>query len=667
MMIEFGVANLPDGVRVERSDDGSRSASSPSARWRVSRRVVRATRRMGRDRPGHRGGRRRVPRFRVHPVRPPGRRRAGARLRLPPGAPTCARLRRSVPLLARSAGSTCCSRRSTSPTNRSSRIADGGLAWGWHGDLDEVPAGFATDARDLPRRHSSEAAGAVGARAAAAAGVVRRQARGQRRSSSHLSYWTDNGAAYWYRTEPGPHDRNESWPTASRRCAPTTCRSARSNSTRGSTSTRRARPDRRDRLSRGCAAERDAACGSRGRTRSRRPIASRPPDDDRDRAVRRAARPAAARPPRPPHLARVAVCRPRRVVGRPPRRPTASIRRSSADGSTTPRAGVRACIEQDWMLMYWFGVRALRVGARPGGGVAAGARRAGRATGVDLMWCMATPADLVLAADARSRRRGAHERRLSFRRRPGAAVDLVPHRQPPRRARSGCRRSRTASSRTADAADGADAIDGDDPRRARGAAGGMSAGPVGIGDRIGRTDREIVMRTCDDDGRLRHVDRPLGTDRRLPVRRAGARRATGLGDHVDDPPDRATAVDLDVRARDQHRTDRRTSPTVSTSSTSGSIAHRDPRLAEQERAGGHVDRDRTRGTRLGVVRLLPHRRRHVRGGRHHQVRHRGADARLLTRRASRRLRSRSDPGRFPNRIRPRTVVPRISVGEGVSR
>ena len=37
----------------------------------------------------------------------------------------------------------------------------------------------------------------------------------------------------------------------------------------------------------------------------------------------------------------------------------------------------------------------------------------------------------------------------------------------------------------------------------------MSAGPVGIGDRIGRTDREVVLRTCDDDGRIRHVDRPL--------------------------------------------------------------------------------------------------------------------------------------------------------------
>ena len=37
----------------------------------------------------------------------------------------------------------------------------------------------------------------------------------------------------------------------------------------------------------------------------------------------------------------------------------------------------------------------------------------------------------------------------------------------------------------------------------------LSGGPVGIGDRIGRTDREIVMRTCDDDGRIRHPTRPI--------------------------------------------------------------------------------------------------------------------------------------------------------------
>jgi len=37
----------------------------------------------------------------------------------------------------------------------------------------------------------------------------------------------------------------------------------------------------------------------------------------------------------------------------------------------------------------------------------------------------------------------------------------------------------------------------------------LSGGPVGIGDRRGRTNREIVLRACDDDGRLRRVDQAL--------------------------------------------------------------------------------------------------------------------------------------------------------------
>ena len=55
-----------------------------------------------------------------------------------------------------------------------------------------------------------------------------------------------------------------------------------------------------------------------------------------------------------------------------------------------------------------------------------------------------------------------------------------------------------------------DPIDGDVHAEVEALLSALSAGPVGIGDRIGRTDREIVMRTCDADGRLRHVDHPIG-------------------------------------------------------------------------------------------------------------------------------------------------------------
>jgi hypothetical protein len=57
--------------------------------------------------------------------------------------------------------------------------------------------------------------------------------------------------------------------------------------------------------------------------------------------------------------------------------------------------------------------------------------------------------------------------------------------------------------------DEADAIDGDPHAELEALLAAMSGGPVGIGDRIGRTDREIVMRTCDDDGRLRRLDGPI--------------------------------------------------------------------------------------------------------------------------------------------------------------
>ncbi len=76
-----------------------------------------------------------------------------------------------------------------------------GLRAGWHGDLDQVPAGFATELAMIA---------APGVRAAEALlGQYLRALHGPRRRSRHaddavgrLSYWTDNGAAYWYRREP---------------------------------------------------------------------------------------------------------------------------------------------------------------------------------------------------------------------------------------------------------------------------------------------------------------------------------------------------------------------------------------------------------------------------------------------------------------------------------
>ena len=61
------------------------------------------------------------------------------------------------------------------------------------------------------------------------------------------------------------------------------------------------------------------------------------------------------------------------------------------------RWGVCA-IEQDWMLMYWFGVRALRAAPDRAADWQRALDALAAESGVGLIWCMATPADLVLAA-----------------------------------------------------------------------------------------------------------------------------------------------------------------------------------------------------------------------------------------------------------------------------
>ncbi|MEP6300126.1 MAG: hypothetical protein ABJ382_22635, partial [Ilumatobacter sp.] len=174
-------------------------------------------------------------------------------------------------------------------------------------------------------------------------------------------------------------------------------------------------------------------------------------------------------------------------------------------------------IEQDWMQVYWFAVRELR--AVPGRAEAW--QRAldehARATGVDLVWCMATPGDLMLAASL--------DRVIAVRTSDDYRFNddpaflwtwfLVVNRL------AGClglpvfkdcffSHSGVGDVRPEnEGAAGGDAIDGDRHAELEAALAALSNGPVGIGDRIGRTDRNIVMRTCDDDGRLRRLDGPI--------------------------------------------------------------------------------------------------------------------------------------------------------------
>lgn len=74
-----------------------------------------------------------------------------------------------------------------------------GFRWGWHGDLDQIPSGFEVA---LGRYSGRSVAEVIERWGADIRGPVRR-ARDADPLLTHLSYWTDNGAAYWYRTEPG--------------------------------------------------------------------------------------------------------------------------------------------------------------------------------------------------------------------------------------------------------------------------------------------------------------------------------------------------------------------------------------------------------------------------------------------------------------------------------
>ena len=80
----------------------------------------------------------------------------------------------------------------------------GTVRCGWHGDLDAVPAGFVTDLAVIAGDGPRACLDAWGRLLLDRAGTVR-PGRWPDALGSRPSYWTDNGAAYWYRTEPG-HD-----------------------------------------------------------------------------------------------------------------------------------------------------------------------------------------------------------------------------------------------------------------------------------------------------------------------------------------------------------------------------------------------------------------------------------------------------------------------------
>jgi len=160
--------------------------------------------------------------------------------------------------------------------------------------------------------------------------------------------------------------------------------------------------------------------------------------------------------------------------------------------------------EQDWLSESFLGVRGLR--EEPGRARAwqEGLDRAAAAHGLSLLWCMATPADFFQTVTLR--RVNAIRTSGDYRYIIGSqalwswflygnalarALGLWPFKD-------------VFLSRT----DGS-GLDGDPLAEVEALLSALSAGPVGIGDRLGRTDLERVRRTCRADGVLVKPDVPL--------------------------------------------------------------------------------------------------------------------------------------------------------------
>ncbi|HZN15915.1 MAG TPA: hypothetical protein VFB78_16720 [Acidimicrobiales bacterium] len=381
---------------------------------------------------------------------------------------------------------------------------EGGLRWGWHGDLDAAPASFATKLAIVAGASPRACLDAWGAELQARHATVR-PGRYADDLNQRPSYWTDNGAAYWYKTEPGhtvpetvtaavddlrtrgvpfstvqldswfyPHATLRPFDTADWVVPPSGLMEWDA---------------RADILPDGVAALREQL-GDPPLTVHCRHLSSTSPylgdfpawvDGDR------------AHPIGPELYERW-------------------LDQASQWGVTT--------FEHDWLIECFLGVRGLRAGAGRARAWQEGIDRAAGERGITLQWCMASPADMcqtvTLANVASIRTSGDHGYIVS----PGylwawflytnalaGALGLRPFKD-----------VFSADSSNADAHSDVEAL-----------LSALSTGPVGIGDRIGRADPAIVRRTCRADGTLVKPHTPVAALNRSFQRWATRRGALLVG------------------------------------------------------------------------------------------------------------------------------------------
>lgn len=356
------------------------------------------------------------------------------------------------------------------------------LRWGWHGDLDRVDAGFTTSLGLFTGSGAADVLDRWGRQVRAAAGAAPRD-RYRSPVVSHLSYWTDNGAAYWYRTEPGLD-------------LPTTLERTVDAIEAAGVTVGAVELDSwfyPHELSRSVSEtgylEEVPPTGML--TWTPRPDVL--PDGVAGLAARLGDRPLVL------HSRHISPASPYVAEGEwwtelaaHPADP-GFFRRWFDDaaswGATT--------IEQDWMVMVWFGVKELR--REPGRARAwqHGLDEAAGATGIDLLWCMATPADLMATVEL--------DNVVAVR-----TSDDYRYAEDPAELWWWY----LAVNRLADVLDLPTFKDCffsvDDPYpEIEALLSAFSAGVVGIGDALGRTDVDLVARLARSDGRLIKPDRPL--------------------------------------------------------------------------------------------------------------------------------------------------------------
>jgi hypothetical protein len=378
-------------------------------------------------------------------------------------------------------------------------LAVDGLRWGWHGDLDDVAAGFVTELALWAGSGPRACLDAWGAHLQARYGT-RRPSRYADTVGARPSYWTDNGAAYWYRTEPGL-DAAGSMVAAvdDLRANGVPLGSVQLDSWFYPHST--LRPFNTDEwlVPPTGLVEWDAR-----------------PDILPDGV--KALRQALGSPPLATHCRHLSTESPYVeefacwIDGAQAHPQDASLYERWFDQAV--QWGVET-FEHDWLVECFLGVRGLREAPGRARAWQEGIDRAARERGLTLQWCMPTPADIcqtvTLEQVTSIRTSGDHGYLVSagylwawflYTNAFAGALGLTPFKD----------------------VFSADVDNEGAHAEVEALLSALSTGPVGIGDRVGRADRDIVRRTCRADGLLVKPDEPVAA-----LDRSFHRWATGRG------------------------------------------------------------------------------------------------------------------------------------------